>query len=146
MKDRTAPLESNHRFNDQMSLSPAQTLGLKGTDSHQLFSILVHQLRPRKLRKHRHPPSRRSHRQLPERMLIHCMPSDHKSNSSMGRIEHPPNAIESRVWIRIPKEVTAVVPGQSQFAPGININMIRDPGLLIRDRVANHHPCPAIGS
>jgi hypothetical protein len=59
-------------------------------------------------------------------------------------LKNPQDPIESRVWIPIPKEAT-VIPGQSQFSPGININMIRDPSLLTREQVANHHPCPAIG-
>jgi hypothetical protein len=60
-------------------------------------------------------------------------------------LNSPPDPIERRVWIRIPKEPT-IVPGQSQFSPGINIYMIRQPGLLIQDRLQNHHPCPTIGS
>jgi hypothetical protein len=39
-----------------------------------------------------------------------------------------------------------MVPGQTHFAPGININMIRKPALLIQDRlVQNHHPYPTMG-
>jgi hypothetical protein len=78
-------------------------------------------------------------------MCFHRLPRDHPSNPSLGWFTSPPDPIESRVWIRVPKEAT-VTPGQSQFSPGININMIRDPGLLIRERVNTHHPCPAIGA
>jgi hypothetical protein len=59
-------------------------------------------------------------------------------------LNSPPDPIEQRLWIRIPKEPT-IVAGQSQFAPGININMIRQPGLLIQDIIQYHHPCPTIG-
>jgi hypothetical protein len=59
-------------------------------------------------------------------------------------LNSPPDPIERRVWIRILKEPTMVA-GQSQFAPGININMIHQPGLLIQDRIQNHPPCPTMG-
>jgi hypothetical protein len=60
-------------------------------------------------------------------------------------LNNPPDPIKRRVWIRVPKAAT-VVPGQSQFSPGININMIRDPSLLLRERFENQQPVPAIGA